>query len=472
MESCPICTNTFTSCLRKEIVCPKCQYKACLTCYKQYISTSKTLVCINPDCKAELPDEVIYNNFPRTYIQKDYKGMLLDRVYQEERSMIPQTMVIIDRREQAKELQLEISDLEAEVRQKRYRMNRLNHTNLDKDEVKEVSTFVNKCPGDDCRGFLNRQYSCGVCKKRFCSACLEPKTDGHECDPDTVRTIKLLKKDSKSCPNCAVLIYKIEGCNQMYCTVCHTSFDWSTGRIVTKNIHNPHYFQYMREHGGGHMERAAGDIPCGGIPNRWEIEAAIKKKGYGHLSENFDGIIQFAMDIRHDKLPKFLPANQFQFHLENRIKFVKKEITEAVFKKQLKRYNTTELKKQKIHQILSTVAILFEDQLRNVFVNPHHKEIIEECSRIVTYINGCFENNDKLYGLSMPRITFRDNQRWDPHTRKYITYKDCYYRLSYTALAKKVRRPKVTGRINPNNFAVAFQAVPDPVSDSDSDDSH
>ena len=39
------------------------------------------------------------------------------------------------------------------------------------------------------------------------------------------------------------------------------------------------------------------------------------------------------MDIRHDKLPKLTPANQFTYQLDNRIKFIKNEMTEVDFKK-------------------------------------------------------------------------------------------------------------------------------------------
>ena len=110
---------------------------------------------------------------------------------------------------------------------------------------------------------------------RYCSKCFQPKDEGHECDEDMVKTAELLRKDTKSCPNCSEMIHKIEGCNQMFCTNCGTGFDWKTLRIVTGIIHNPHYFEYQSKNGG--RPRSIGDIPCGGLPNMPQIYAKFSK---------------------------------------------------------------------------------------------------------------------------------------------------------------------------------------------------
>ena len=52
---------------------------------------------------------------------------------------------------------------------------------------------------------------------------------------------------SKHCniSNGAIPIFKISGCNQMFCTNCHVVFDWNTLKIDTGNVHNAHYFDWM-----------------------------------------------------------------------------------------------------------------------------------------------------------------------------------------------------------------------------------
>ena len=120
----------------------------------------------------------------------------------------------------------------------------------------EKKTFTMKCPGVDCRGFLSTQYKCGICDRSACAHCLiqysetDPDGSAHECKQEDRDSVALIKKSCRNCPSCGMSISKIEGCNQMFCTACNTAFDWSTGReIVGRQIHNPHYTEYLRRVG-------------------------------------------------------------------------------------------------------------------------------------------------------------------------------------------------------------------------------
>ena len=134
-------------------------------------------------------------------------------------------------------------------------------------EPKHRREFIHKCPAADCEGFLNKEWRCGICNVLACKECHEIIGGaGHECNPDTVASVKALAKESKPCPKCAAAISKISGCDQMWCTQCQTAFSWHTGAIETVIIHNPHYFAWRRRHGAGAgaVPRAPGDVPCGG----------------------------------------------------------------------------------------------------------------------------------------------------------------------------------------------------------------
>jgi hypothetical protein len=123
--------------------------------------------------------------------------------------------------------------------------------------------FIKACPAQDCRGFLDADYKCGMCSATTCKACHELLGAGtHTCNPDSVASVKALKAEARPCPTCAAVISKIDGCDQMWCTQCKTTFSWRTGQVETGRTHNPHYYAYMRANGG--LPRAPGDVPRGG----------------------------------------------------------------------------------------------------------------------------------------------------------------------------------------------------------------
>ena len=109
--------------------------------------------------------------------------------------------------------------------------------------------------------------------------------DDHECVPDEVASFKALRKETRPCPNpsCAVATYKISGCDQMWCVVCHTTWLWSTGEVDHSLVqHNPHMFAYLRERAnGGDIPRQPGDVPCGDrgrFPNASDVSTNIRTK--------------------------------------------------------------------------------------------------------------------------------------------------------------------------------------------------
>ena len=119
----------------------------------------------------------------------------------------------------------------------------------------------------DCRGFSSFQWKCGICQQWCCPECHEiigqDRHAEHTYHPDNVASATLLANDTKSCPCCGMGIYRIEGCDQLFCKLCHTAFSWQTGRIETQRIHNPHYYEWLRQRGDGEIPREQGDMICG-----------------------------------------------------------------------------------------------------------------------------------------------------------------------------------------------------------------
>lgn len=127
------------------------------------------------------------------------------------------------------------------------------------------------CPKPDCNGFISEGWACPSCDTKVCRTCMvalpEPGTAGaaedHECDPGEVESVRRIREECRPCPKCRVRVFKVSGCNQMWCANCHCTFDWRSGReISTRYFHNPHYAEWLRTN--TEVRAAAGANAAGG----------------------------------------------------------------------------------------------------------------------------------------------------------------------------------------------------------------
>jgi len=173
---------------------------------------------------------------------------------------------IAEIRDQIYELERQKRVLE-EQKEKHYRTCR--RIKQGKDGEKEKRKFIMACPNPDCRGYLSTAYKCEICTLHTCKDCLEiigySKDEPHVCNPDSVKSAELIRKDTRPCPTCGERIYKISGCDQMWCPHDGTAFSWKTGQIDTGHVHNPHFYQAQRAQNGGAAPRNPGDVLCGGL---------------------------------------------------------------------------------------------------------------------------------------------------------------------------------------------------------------
>jgi hypothetical protein len=166
------------------------------------------------------------------------------------------------------------------------RMIEERQNNRAKVKTTETKTrYVFPCPLNECKGFVDEKGNCPTCLKIICMKCETEKSDGHECDKELVETVQLLRKTSRPCPKCAVPIHKTDGCDQMWCTQCHTTFSYQTGNVDNGRLHNPEYYRWIRENNNGVVPREQGDQrpECGNEPHRLlrrlEVNITNKTKG-------------------------------------------------------------------------------------------------------------------------------------------------------------------------------------------------
>ena len=284
--------------------------------------------------------------------------------------------------------------------------------------AKKARVFVRACPNNDCRGFLSSQWKCGLCDMYTCSQCHvlkgknppkkedeEDKTDTHTCNPDDVATAVLLKKDSKPCPKCAAQIFKISGCDQMWCTVCSTPFSWRTGTLVTNGIvHNPHYFEWMRRTGGA-ADRNPMEVRCGRELNQqFTVELCLNirlhadSNSVGVLTKQVMNIINSVIHIQQIHLAPHMHANAAEDNLTYRFDYLTNNISLAQFKKSIQMANKRFEKKREMREVLTTFVQTATDILYD-YSDSLNASKLDELDQFILYINAeCFAELKTVYG--------------------------------------------------------------------------
>ena len=295
--TCSICCELFNKSINTKIICPisNCAFEACKKCVRTYLlSTTNDPHCMT--CKNQWEHKFLVDNLNKTFIDNDYrkhrKQLLVDR----EISRTPELMNIVQRTSMLDDEQKQLNTLQEEYNQSRKNLKELSQKLQEKklliyrikngeDTCKdERRKFIMPCPADNCKGYLSSQYKCEVCKLYTCHDCFEvigySKESPHECKQENIASAQLIKKETKPCPKCGVRIFKISGCDQMWCTECKVAFSWNTGKIVISGqVHNPHYYQYLRQNGDTNNTQAPrnpNDVLCGGMVQYYEFGYFIR----------------------------------------------------------------------------------------------------------------------------------------------------------------------------------------------------
>jgi hypothetical protein len=124
-----------------------------------------------------------------------------------------------------------------------------------------------RCPQPGCMGVV-AQGRCGLCSREACALCEEsryhdasprglgcppgvpPREAGcpppHVCRPSALASVRLVRGEARACPGCAVPTLRRDGCPDMWCTRCHTSYDWDT-LSITRGTQNPHFAEHLEQ---------------------------------------------------------------------------------------------------------------------------------------------------------------------------------------------------------------------------------
>lgn len=462
---CFVCCELYNKTTRKQVKCLTCNVCSCRSCAKRYVlGNIDPAACMA--CKSTWSHEFLVDNMTMSFVNSEYAKHREDVLFDQEMTLMPGTMIFAKIHNRIKIVEKERLALKAELLQlrRKHRMVGIgvNARSLHRDTIEEeeeasyerldvaiaadtiqhkisradairkrlkqrydqakteltdgggTGAVVRGCPASECRGFLNDDWACVMCKMETCRRCHMVLGDGHVCDENDVKTAVLIVNDTKSCPKCGIPIHKIDGCDQIWCTQCHAAFSWRSGQIELGRIHNPHYFEYMRGKGGGNMAREMRDVPCGGLPTVTEVSRFLN--GYGAMDaedimvkKRVLAVVSVAETVLQEMLPRYIyEANHdVNSNLDLRVSYMCNEIDKKEFKKVLRRREKTRLKHMDLAQVLNAFVLVVADVLMvmcSESIDTLH-EASMQLDEVVTYTDTALAKIGDTYSASPINIS-------------------------------------------------------------------
>jgi hypothetical protein len=420
VASCPICCEIYNQTTRKKVKCNFCSYTTCVGCFKIYCLNSYTEPnCMS--CKKRWARDFLVSFLSKNYINNEYKKHQENMLFEKEIAMIPSTQIYLEYKNIANQYYKKVEEVRKEIEilmENETKMMNLANEYMRKylnprsypvtnKEERKTNTAIRPCPKQDCRGFINNRWNCGVCSSKVCQECHEPKEQEHKCDPNTIENVKLLKKETKPCPKCFSPIFKIVGCDQMWCTICKTAFSWVTGKIVNGQIHNPHYFEYLRTLGREDEEienRFGNRCDARNINNvAYILNTYHRNKFPQSFFRNINSYLQNLTHIQEVELPRYRNNEDEEMkNIDLRIEYLEGKIERDHMKNKIQRRFKKSMFANNILEILQMyydVSLDFVNEFMNKINNISSLDIddfIIKANNLKSYVD---ENIEKVKGI-------------------------------------------------------------------------
>ena len=462
-DSCVVCLDPFNKTIRAPTECSYCHTKICRTCLQTYLLNEISDIprCVNTDCRQGWGREFLDSEFTRSFRLTTYKEHREKILADREKARLPSTQQDAANYKVALQIQNETTAelevlkkeenriqrrmWEVEGRQRRAKLAYETHGRVPivsaessragaaagagaagaaaVEPAKTHAVFIKPCPATDCKGFLSSAWKCGLCDLWSCPDCHElkgPVRDcEHTCDAEKVASARLIAREAKSCPKCGVQICKIEGCDQMFCTVCNTGFNWRTGKIAEGPVHNPHYFDWLRRQGRDPAATAAAPpLTCdqdldrritqalGGANTNYYYGYRYRPRNARPPADTDDNYLleawRIMREVQDNERHEPNPEEQFR---ALRVQFMVGEMKEDEWKVALQRLE----KDMNFSSAKQQVRELFVGACRDLIrlllePNPNKSDIRRQVVELIQYCNTSYEAISKRFGRKTPVI--------------------------------------------------------------------
>lgn len=418
------------------VTCPSCRFEACASCTQRFlVNTLDEPSCMS--CRRVWARDFVmgHDAFAKKWVNGVFFEHMGHMIMEQEKALLPGDQQTAAGVKNVRELQAQVKELPTQKKLDRIRdAEKKQHAELEKrikrdqlmsaiaalkkgnpfysaselsaveaKQPRDHTTYIMPCPG--CRGFISDKYQCGTCSLEVCKKCHLEKKPGHTCKKEDVESATAIKNNTKPCPKCKTAIFKISGCNQMFCTACHTSFEWDTLTIVAAGsvIHNPHYFEWLAGQAGGAPINIE-EIACGEIPNAVDFATIITANRM--LPKTTRNMFEVYRNIGHIRalLPHFA-VDLVKDNFDLRIQYLLGDFDQTEWATKLKNREKKRMKIKACRDLLELYVTIISDFVRQFIAAKAETQvtaILLQYRQLIKYHDTAVDRIIRVHGGKIP----------------------------------------------------------------------
>lgn len=392
---CTTCCEDFNTTIRRSLKCPLCKALICVKCMTNYTRLKGQVVCTS--CNVPWDNEFVNQVMPRAFVTKEYKLVRQRVLFDREMELMPDTQVVAQAELLRRDMAQRISAAKVQKKNMLDKVASINTQIVEMEEsyvqhattvsggshVLPVAAVASQCPNDCCTGYLvldtkdSSHLVCGMCDTHVCNACMEVTELGseHTCTGDIVDSVVRIRNECRQCPKCSIMVYKTDGCDQMWCTQCHTAFSWNTGRQDHGPIHNPHWYEWQVSRHVGVEPTVENDLHDNIMLNE-QIVPSLFSIPFAHRYIIWvPSVHRLLMHLVMHTLPRFMSEYSRVDNIDLRISYLLKEINEARMKKVLQQREKRRGKEIIIREVIASFVCIASDLLKRLKTIPPGQDV-------------------------------------------------------------------------------------------------